>query len=135
MALSIADAETRATPLDRRPFYSEGTVEALNQFSLHTRFTPTDSLDLRCEFDVPRFADLLATNKPIFTAEEERLNFNWFHTQHDFNTPSDPKLESYLRRKILSLSKFPSENSRPNKKRESSGKLVVKSSRSRDPVP
>jgi hypothetical protein len=65
-------------------------------------------LDLRCEYDVPRFLDLAQLAKPAFTASEEQDNFNWFHTQHDFNTPCSPKLESYLRKKILSLTKMPS---------------------------
>ena len=37
---------------------AEETVQALNQFSLFTRTTPHHILDLRCEFDVPRFIDL-----------------------------------------------------------------------------
>lgn len=82
---------------------------------------------------MPRFSDLLATDRPILTADEEHQNFNWFHTQRDFNTPSDPKLESYLRKKILSMSKFPSVESLGHRKRESSGKLVFKSSRIKDP--
>lgn len=84
----------------------------MNQFSFHTKKTPTANLDLRCEFDVPRFVDLTQLGdprKPIFTAAEENENFNWFHTLHDFNTPSSPKLELYLRQKILALSKFPKE--------------------------
>lgn len=38
--------------------HSEETEQALNQFSLHTKLTPASLLDLRCEYDVPRFCDL-----------------------------------------------------------------------------
>ena len=43
---------------DIRSEYSFRTVEALNQFSKFTKYTPTDSLDLRVEFDLPRFKNL-----------------------------------------------------------------------------
>jgi hypothetical protein len=80
--------------IDKREFYSEASIEAFNQFSLHTRKTPTDLLDLRCEFDVPRFLDLKTINiKPAFTSREENKNFNWYQTEHDFNTPSSQKVE------------------------------------------
>jgi hypothetical protein len=67
--------------IDKRQFYSEASIEAFNQFSFHTRKTPTDVLDLRCEFDVPRFLDLTTIRtKPVFTTREENKNFNWYHT-------------------------------------------------------
>ena len=127
--------------IDKRQYYSSGTIEALNQFSFHTRTTPTDTLDLRCEYAVPRFLDLNSLSdkqgvkKPVFTPKEEQDNFIWFHTQHDFNTPCSPQLEEYLRKKILSLSKFPSEHplSIKEHKRKSSGKLNMKSQRVNQP--
>ena len=61
---------------DLRSDYSARTVEALNQFSKYTRYTPTDQLDLRCEFDLPRFKDL-TDNKPI-SVQEDHQNFLWF---------------------------------------------------------
>ena len=44
--------------VDLRAKYTARTIEALNQFSEFTRHTPTDWLDLRCEFDVARFKKL-----------------------------------------------------------------------------
>jgi hypothetical protein len=82
-------------------FYSERTVEALNQFSAYTRHTPTNRLDLRCEFDLPRFKDLKKIKKPSETEEYSR--FLWFQTEHDFTTPSNPKIEENLRLQIVNL--------------------------------
>jgi len=53
-------------------------------------------LDLRCEFDLPRFVDL---TKPESDHEEE--NFIWFHTAHEFQVPSAQKTEILLRQTIL----------------------------------
>lgn len=36
-------------------------------------------LDLRCEFDLPRFIDLAKAE-----TDREEENFMWFHTAHDF---------------------------------------------------
>lgn len=63
-------------PTDLRGEYSVRTLEALNQFSKYTRYTITDQLDLRCEFDLPRFRDLTDT-KPI-SLHEDHQNFLWF---------------------------------------------------------
>lgn len=49
---------------DLTAYYTERTVDALNQFSAYTRHTPTQKLDLRCEFDLPRFKDLKVMRKP-----------------------------------------------------------------------
>ena len=76
--------------------YSDQTTEALNQFSKYTKDTPTNMLDLRCEFDLPRFVDL---TKPESDHEEE--NFIWFHTAHEFQVPSAHKTEILLRQTIL----------------------------------
>ena len=43
---------------DLRKLYSLETIEALNQFSPYTIHTLTDVLDLRCEYDIPRYFDL-----------------------------------------------------------------------------
>ena len=40
------------------PQHSEETVQALNQFSEYSKQTPVLFLDLRCEYDVPRYCDL-----------------------------------------------------------------------------
>jgi hypothetical protein len=77
---------------------------------MHTKTTPTEGLDLRCEFDVPRFLDLGKLERPPFTLKQENENFNWFHTQHDFNTPCSQQLEEYLRKKIFALSRFPADS-------------------------
>jgi hypothetical protein len=86
---------------------------------MYTRSTKTSGLDLRCEFDVPRFLDLkrIVPTKDVeidfqkrdlvYTERQEEVNFNWFHTEHDFNTPSSKHVEANLRQKILALSKFP----------------------------
>ena len=81
--------------------YNKRTIDALNQFSPYTKHTPSNQLDLRCEFDVPRFKKLPITQNR--SEKEEYKNFLWFQTQHDFGTPSNPKTESNLRHQILNL--------------------------------
>ena len=63
-------------PADLRSEYSARTIEALNQFSKYTRHTATDALDLRCEFDLPRFKNLTDT-KPL-SQKEDHQNYLWF---------------------------------------------------------
>jgi hypothetical protein len=55
-------------------------------------------MDLRCEFDLPRFVDL---NEPDFLNDEE--NFLWFQTPHDFAVPSSEKVSDVLKSKILAV--------------------------------
>ena len=62
---------------------------------MYTPNTPVNQLDLRCEFDVPRFADLTATEQP--TDDQ----FAWFQTAHDFAVPSSKQVERDLKLKIL----------------------------------
>jgi len=88
-------------PADLRASYTARTVEALNQFSKYTRYTPTEQLDLRCEFDLPRFKNLSDT-KPISTHDDHQ-NFLWFQRSRDFTTPSNPKKEATLRLQIINL--------------------------------
>lgn len=61
---------------DLRKDYSSRTIEALNQFSKFTRYTPTEKLDLRCEFDLPRFKNL--TDKRPISNYQDHQNFLWF---------------------------------------------------------
>ena len=56
-------------PTDLRSEYTARTIEALNQFSQYTKSTVTDQLDLRCEFDLPRFKDL-TSKKPLSVHED-----------------------------------------------------------------
>ena len=69
-------AKSITLPADLRSEYTNRTVEALNQFSQYTKNTVTDSLDLRCEFDLPRFKNLKSF-KPL-TPNEDHQNFLWF---------------------------------------------------------
>ena len=61
--------------------------------------TPAVILDLRCEFDVPRFCDIRKKDDG-HDAEE---NFAWFQTPHDFEVPSSQKVEKELRQRILRM--------------------------------
>ena len=83
-------------PSDLRSDYSARTVDALNQFSKYTRYVPTNALDLRCEFDLPRFKNL--TNKKPISKHEDHQNFLWFQRSRDYTTPSDPAKEANLRK-------------------------------------
>ena len=64
--------------------YSDATVFALDQFSVYSKTTPMMLLDLRCEYDLPRYIDL---KEPENTAFNEQ-NFAWFQMPHDFTVPS-----------------------------------------------
>ena len=88
-------------PADLRNCYSVRTIEALNQFSKYTRYTPTDALDLRCEFDLPRFKNI--KDKRPLSNHEDHQNFLWFQRQRDYTTPSNPGKEANLRTSIINL--------------------------------
>lgn len=107
---------------DLRKLYSFETIEALNQFSPYTVDTLTDVLDLRCEYDIPRYFDLTQIRteplkgEPIFWERrllleqlkvrnevEELANFNFFYNKRDYNTPRDETIATELKNKILSM--------------------------------
>lgn len=92
---------------------------------------PTQRLDLRCEFDLPRFKNLTDT-RPL-TAQQDHMNFLWFQQPKDFATPSDPKKEEGLRHQILELTVHEM-NGRIARKleREQLKKKVLASSHSRE---
>ena len=94
----------------------------MSRFSPHTANTPTDNLDLRCEYDVPRYTDLLMLTDhqnpfsgfPLFTGvtlkreqgktrdeETEQQNFIWFNSERDYTIPKSQNLEEAVRTKIL----------------------------------
>ena len=56
---------------DLRQNYTNRTIEAFNQFSQYTKHTPSDKLDLRCEFDLPRFKDLTKLSEPRFNDADD----------------------------------------------------------------
>ena len=57
--------------------------------SKFTTYTPSKLLDIRCEYDVPRFIDLNIEDDSQYTqvqqddAQEEEF-FKWFQISHDF---------------------------------------------------
>jgi|LakMenE01Jun11ns_1017448.scaffolds.fasta_scaffold9575236_1 hypothetical protein len=82
---------------DLRKLYSFKTIEALTLFSPYTIHASTELLDLRCEYDCPRYFDLMQVRNiqldgtPIFEGERllieqlkvrdevtEQMNFNFF---------------------------------------------------------
>ena len=73
---AMSPQKTTLKDQDLTKLYTEKTVDALNQFSAYTRYTPSNQLDLRCEFDLPRFQNL--KNIPKRTEKEEYRNFLWF---------------------------------------------------------
>ena len=56
-------------------------------------------LDLRCEYDLPRYIDLKEPENTTFNEQ----NFAWFQMPHDFSVPCSSRVESDLRHKILAL--------------------------------
>ena len=70
-AARATKTDTEASvPTDLRRQYSVRTIDALNQFSKYTRHVVTDQLDLRCEFDLPRFKEL-AEHKQVPLSKHE----------------------------------------------------------------
>jgi hypothetical protein len=45
--------------------YSPETFDALAKFSPYTPSVPPHLLDLRCEYDVPRYVDILGLSQPV----------------------------------------------------------------------
>ena len=68
-------------------------------FTPHALKTPAKILDLRCEYDVPRFCNLKEQGKM------EQDNPNWFFCLHDFYVPPYPDLAEQLKTQILDMSR------------------------------
>ena len=88
-------------------------------FSPYSPHVPPQILDLRCEFDVPRFFDLTQINPvdgPIFvgsdlqdeqiryrTLYQDLINDVWFNYEHEFEVKSSAFDEKKLRITLLNL--------------------------------